>query len=729
MNNLNYFIRFQNHAAFISERYLKMLTMAQKNTVLDYKKALEMLLSPVTELPTCREDVAKSLEKLRLRSLWDLLRHTPRRYQDRSQIRPISQLKEKEEACVRAKIVSNRKVFQRNNRYRTEITVKDECGGRLTAVFFAQAGFFHRLFQKNDEIIFFGKIKKYKERVQLSHPEFEIIENPLEFKMAGILSVYKLSDGLEQKVMRRLVFEALKICQHQLLTTVPKNLERKRDLISLFEAIRCTHFPKKMEELHAADTRLDYEEIFHMQLGLLAKRQFLNQKQKVATTNASPQVHQRIKKLLPFELTTAQQRVVTEILNDFSKNTPMNRLVQGDVGSGKTLVAVYALLVKIAAGEQVAFMAPTEILAEQHYRNLCKLLPSAKFEIILLTGKTPQKDRKYILEGLADGRFPLVIGTHALTTTKVKFKKLGLAIIDEQHKFGVLQRADLQNKGQHPDVLVMTATPIPRTLSLTLYGDLHVSVIDEMPPGRQEIETKKVHTNHRKTMTKDIKKQIMAGRQVYMIFPLVEESEKLDLQAATQAYEELQEEEYSEFRIGLLHGKMKSEEKAQVMRQFRNHEIDILVSTVVVEVGVDVPNATVMLIEHAERYGLAQLHQLRGRIGRGEHKSFCYLITNTKNKDSEFRLSTLCKHLDGFKVAEVDLELRGAGDYFGTRQSGTPGSRIGRILHNLPLISFARQDALELLDNDPKLEATECEGCHFGYRLQFSYSMNLTSIA
>jgi ATP-dependent DNA helicase RecG len=695
----------------------------------DYDKTLETLLSSVDVLPSCDKAMGECLEKLRLRTLWDILRHTPRRYQDRSRIMPLSQLKVDEEVCAKGKVVSLRKIQQRNRRYRTEVTIEDDSKGRLTAVYFAQAGYFHKMFQKNDEVIFFGKVANYNGKAQISHPEFEIIENPMEFKMAGILAIYASTEGLEQKQMRRLVFEALKVCQDHLLPTLPKSLEEKREMLTLFEAIRCIHFPKTMAEIDEADKRLDYEEIFHMQLGLLAKRQFLTQKKKLQVTKASKEVHKRINDLIPFDLTGAQKRVIQEIINDFGKSAPMNRLVQGDVGSGKTVVAVYALLVKIAAGEQVAFMAPTEILAEQHFRSLQKLLPSAKFDIILLTGRTKKKDRSKILEGLADGSYPLVIGTHALVTGTVKFKNLGLAIIDEQHKFGVLQRADLQSKGQNPDVLVMTATPIPRTLSLTLYGDLHVSIIDEMPPGRQEIVTKQVASNHRKTMNNHIKKEIKKGRQVYMVFPLVEESEKLDLQAASTAYEKLKVGEFKEFRLGLIHGKLKGDLKEKVMKDFREGKIDILISTVVIEVGVDVPNATVMLIEHAERFGLATLHQLRGRIGRGEHKSYCFLISFSKGKDSQLRLSTLCNHLDGFKVAEVDLELRGAGDYFGTRQSGTPGSRIGRILHNLPLISFARQDALELLDDDPQLESDDVKGCHFGYRLQFSYSMNLSSIA
>lgn len=690
---------------------------------------LQVLLAPVIRVPGCDAETAELLEKLRIRSVWDLLRHYPRRYQDRSVVTPIAEAASHKEATVQGTVQSVRRLKLRfKRRYRTEVDITDETG-QLTAVYFARPTFYRKQFKKGQRVIFFGRTGSYRGRPQLHQPEFEILEGELTREKQGLVPIYPATEGIDQFQFRRLLESALTLATPHLPRTLPESLENERGLVSLAEAFRTIHQPATAEEITAGNERLDYEELFHMQLGLVTRRRLVKVDQKPRATTCPEAVHKRIRELIPHTLTGAQERVIGEILEDFSGTAPMNRLLQGDVGSGKTLVAAYAMLVKVADRQQVALMAPTEILAEQHFRTLKSLLPSAKFEIALLTGRTPAAEKKRIRAGLADGSLPMIVGTHALVSSGTKFDTLGLVVVDEQHKFGVLQRADLQRKGHHPDVLVMTATPIPRTLSLTLYGDLDVSVIDEMPPGRQAVVTKKIHPNHRVRMEQAVRREIKKGRQAFYIYPLVEESEKVDLQAATGGLIDLDEAVYPDLRCALLHGKMKGDEKEAVMTRFRNGDVDILVSTIVVEVGVDVPNATVMVIEHAERFGLAQLHQLRGRIGRGAHKSTCYLVADPKTEEGQKRIATMCRSQDGFTIAEVDLELRGAGDHFGTRQSGQPGSRIGRVLHNLPLISQARNDAEALLEADPKLEHPENAGCHLGYRLQFAYTLNLTSIA
>jgi ATP-dependent DNA helicase RecG len=689
---------------------------------------LKILLSPLERLSAYRKEFEEAFQKLRIRSLWDLLRHYPRRYQDRSQLIPLAEVGKHKEVAVKGEVISVRRLKLRfKRRYRTEIVIRD-ASGTLTAVFFARASFYHKAFKRGEKVIFFGRSGLYKGRPQIHQPEFEKLSADIPAR-GKITPVYPLSEGLEQYQLRQLIDETLRLTRGHLPDTVPAKYMEKRCLPPLQRAYEIIHQPENLRQLEEADKRLDYEELFMMQLGLVSRRKLVRKEKKLRPTLLEKGVEKRIRELLPFPLTGAQERVLAQIVRDFAAPSPMNRLLQGDVGSGKTIVAIIALLIKIANRQQVALMAPTEILAEQHFNTLQRLLPEARFRMALLSGKTKGKEREALKKDLASGEISLLVGTHALIYSSIAFQELSLVIIDEQHKFGVLQRADLQRKGFHPDVLVMTATPIPRTLSLPLYGDLDVSVLDEFPPGRKSILTKKVHPRHRQRMNQNILKELRKGRQAYCIYPLIEESEKMDLQAATEGFKSLKNGVFQDFRIGLLHGRLSPSEKQEVMEKFKNKDIDILVATVVIEVGIDVPNASVMVIENAERFGLAQLHQLRGRIGRGGHASFCYLMADPKSENAQLRLAALCRSADGFKVAEMDLELRGAGDYFGTRQHGQPGSRIGRILHNLPLISEARQDAVELLQEDPLLEKKENRGCHFGYRLQFAYTLNLTSIA
>ncbi|MGB2867258.1 MAG: ATP-dependent DNA helicase RecG, partial [Bacteroidota bacterium] len=494
---------------------------------------------------------------------------------------------------------------------------------------------------------------------------------------------------------------------------------KKHTLVPLSEAIQNIHFPPDLGALYSATDRLKFDELFFLQLMLAMKKNGLVEKPGISFRTESP-LARRLVDALPFELTKAQRRVLKEIATDMGATPPMNRLLQGDVGSGKTIVAALSALVAIDNGYQVAFMAPTEVLAEQHYKTLGAYLSGMPVNVRLLIGGQKKKLREDILEDIRSGGAALVVGTHALIESNVNFHKLGLVIIDEQHRFGVLQRATLQQKGTTPDVLVMTATPIPRTLAMTLYGDLDISTIDELPANRRLIKTA-VRTESQKQKVYDfVKSEVQSGRQVYIVFPLIEESEKLDLKAATKEFELLQKKVFPEASLGLLHGRMKSEEKDDVMSRFKSGKIHILVSTTVIEVGIDVPNASVMIIENAERFGLSQLHQLRGRVGRGTDQSYCILISNAQlyakslkgldpdelereELNAKTRLETMVNTGDGFKIAEVDLRLRGPGDFFGTKQSGVPGLRLANLVEDVELVSRARTEAFDLVHRDPQL--------------------------
>ncbi|MGA9382784.1 MAG: ATP-dependent DNA helicase RecG, partial [Phormidium sp.] len=482
----------------------------------------------------------------------------------------------------------------------------------------------------------------------------------------------------------------------QIQDPLVRGLRDRYGLIKLPEAINNIHFPTDSASKEAARRRLVFDEFFYLQLGFLKRRQTLRQTQASAILAPTGQLIEQFYHLLPFKLTGAQQRVINDILNDLQKTTPMNRLIQGDVGAGKTVVAVIAILAAIQAGYQAALMAPTEVLAEQHYRKLVSWFNLLHLPVELLTGSTKTAKRREIHAQLETGELPLLVGTHALIQDKVNFHSLGLVVIDEQHRFGVHQRAKLQQKGAQPHVLTMTATPIPRTLALTLHGDLDVSQIDELPPGRQAINTVALSGRERNQAYDLIRRELVQGRQVYIVLPLVEESEKLDVRAATVEYEKLQESIFPEFKVGLLHGRMTSAEKEQAINDFRDNQTQILVATTVIEVGVDVPNATVMLIENAERFGLSQLHQLRGRVGRGTHKSHCLLMSSSTTADSRQRLSVLEQSQDGFFISELDLRFRGPGQVLGTKQSGLPDFALASLVEDQEVLNLAR-DAAELV--------------------------------
>ncbi|ODS31109.1 MAG: ATP-dependent DNA helicase RecG [Candidatus Scalindua rubra] len=588
-----------------------------------------------------------------------------------------------------------------------EISVADDTG--LLMVKWFNQPYLNDIFQMNDQVLLYGRVYVYKQNLQMVNPEYEIVSQDDGFgKSVGILPVYSLSEYFSQTRFRKLMKTVVDEQSGLIDDVFTADILKKRKLMSITSAIKNIHFPDSFKNLEKAQRRLKYDEFFIFETAMaLRKRdikQFNGYKFRIG-----PNVEDHIYKLFPFKLTNSQQNVIRDIQEDMCSERPMNRLLQGDVGSGKTAVAVYALLSAIANGFQTAFMAPTEILAEQHYRTLSAYLANADVRILLLTGGAKTKIRKENLERIKQGEIDLVIGTHALIERDVEFKKLGLVVIDEQHKFGVMQRTCLRQKSlrHKPDVLVMTATPIPRTLSLTVFGDLDISIIDELPPGRTPVKTYRVTPRKQRDAYSFIRKEIEKGRQAFVVYPLVEESEKLDLKSATEEVKRLKDEVFPELRVGLLHGQMKPEMKDKIMSEFINRKYDILVSTIVIEVGIDVPNATVMAIEHTERFGLAQLHQLRGRIGRSSYQSYCLLFGTPKSAESRQRLKTMLATNDGFKIAEEDLRLRGPGEFFGTRQHGLPEFKIGDIINDYAILKLARDDAFELVNESQKSKTSK----------------------
>jgi ATP-dependent DNA helicase RecG len=552
-----------------------------------------------------------------------------------------------------------------------------------------------------------GLVKQGKFGLTLEDPHLEVLDSlrdQIESLTIGrLVPVYPLTEGVPADLVRRAVAAALPAVA--LVTDpLPGELRTTHGLIDLPRAIAQIHFPEEENSLAQARRRLVFDEFFYLQLGLLRRRQQQQQNQTAITLAPSGELIDRFYQILPFELTGAQRRVVNAILTDLQKTVPMNRLVQGDVGSGKTVVAVVAMLAAVQAGYQAVLMAPTEVLAEQHYRKLVEWCTQLHLPVELLTGSTRTAKRRQLLASLATGELPLVVGTHALIEDPVQFSALGLVVIDEQHRFGVQQRARLTQKGRHPHVLTLTATPIPRTLSLTLHGDLDVSQIDELPPGRQAIKTTLITGQDRSHAYDLIKREMAQGRQAYVVLPLVEESEKLDLRSAVEEHRLLAEEVFPDLRVGLLHGRLSSEAKQAAITAFADGTTQVLVSTTVVEVGVDVPEASVMVIDHAERFGLAQLHQLRGRVGRGAAASHCLLIQHGSNAQARQRLEVLVGSNDGFEIAEMDLRLRGPGQVLGTRQSGLPDLALASLADDGDLLELAREVAREIVEEDPDLQ-------------------------
>ncbi len=658
------------------------------------------------------------LEKLGLYTVRDLLFYYPRDHLDYARQVQIANLEAGETVTVIGTVKSCKCFSSPKNKKLTifELILVDATGRLKLNRFLMGARFSHRGSQESYKrnypvgslVAASGIVKQNKYGVTLDKPEIEVLDGAgasiESIKIGRLLPVYPLTEGVPADTVRKSIIAALPAAA-QLPDPLPSELRNHYGLVKLKNAIACIHFPENREELDHARRRLVFDEFFYLQLGFLQRRQQLRQNQSSASFAPKGKLIEQFNQILPFKLTNAQARVVNEIFKDLgTSDTPMNRLVQGDVGSGKTIVAVYAILAAIQSGYQAALMAPTEVLAEQHYRKLVTWFNLLHLPVELLTGSTKTAKRREIHSQLENGELPLLVGTHALIQDPVNFHKLGLAVIDEQHRFGVQQRARLLNKGKSPHVLTMTATPIPRTLALTLHGDLDVSQIDELPPGRVAISTMAKKGKDRKKVYDLIRREIAQGRQAYIIFPLVEESEKLDLKAATEEHQRLSEVIFPEFQIALLHGRLSSGDKDAALNSFRDNECQIIVSTTVIEVGVDVPNATVMVIENAERFGLSQLHQLRGRVGRGNSKSYCFLMSSTKNVEARQRLAVLEESQDGFFISEADMRFRGPGAVLGTRQSGLPDFALASLVEDQEVLNLAREAAEKIIAADKLLE-------------------------
>ena len=677
--------------------------------------------------------LSEILQKKNIRTVEDALYFLPRAYEDRRQIKTISQLRVGQTETVIGKILGAEMTFHRKRRT-FEILVADETGTLTAKWFNFNPRYMKGRFSKGMRLILSGEVRLFQFHKEIHHPELEVIEEEKSepaspeggpasvtggeesLHFGRIVPIYSETEGLyqRQRLIRRIMNNVVGLFAEKAAGAIPEEVCRRQKLIPLPEAFRKVHFPDAEDSIalfnlgkSSAHRRLIFDEFFFLEIGLALRRSGT-----VMEKGISFPIHHRytneLRALLPFALTPAQERVLSEIESDMRRPHPMHRLLQGDVGSGKTIVALMAGLMAIEGGYQVALMAPTEILAEQHFLNIGPLAEKLGLGTALLTSSLKKSAKESLGREVQTGAARILIGTHALIQEGVEFQRLGLAIVDEQHKFGVLQRATLKNKGTNPDVLVMTATPIPRTLAMTLYGDLDVSVIDQLPPGRGTITTRVFSEKERFRVYRILREEISGGKQAYVVYPLVEESERLDLKDATQMAKHLQRDIFPEFKVGLIHGRLKSEEKEAIMADFKAGRIQILVSTIVIEVGIDVPNASVMVIEHAERFGLSQLHQLRGRVGRGKDPSQCLLIAQyPRSEEARRRLRAMEQTIDGFKIAEEDLEIRGPGELLGTQQSGLPDFRVANFVRDIQLLEEARKEAFSLISRDPILSRPE----------------------
>ncbi len=678
--------------------------------------------SPITTVRGISTSLATKFGKLGVKTVRDLLYFFPRRHLDYSRIKHISQLTEGDEQTIMANVWQAR-VTRLGYRQGTEAIVGDETGN-MRVVWFNQPYLAKRL-ATNARIVLSGRVSLFKGRPVFESPEWEFVEDKDLIHTGRLVPVYSLTQGLYPRQVRKLMKEVVDQWAWQVEDFLPVGLRERCDLLELPQAISQAHYPEDEMVKDRARVRLAFDELFILQLGVINRKHNWQEAQPDSAFTIDTALLDNFIEALPFRLTAAQQRVLKEMLSDMQRPQPMSRLLQGEVGSGKTVVATAALLMAVANGYQGAFMAPTEILAEQHFATLCQLLSgvgsqeeeapylkrfsgllSRPITLALLIGDITQSQKQELQQRIMEGDIDIAIGTHALIQKGVEFKQMGLAVVDEQHRFGVTQRSALRQKGFRPHMLVMTATPIPRTLALTLYGDLDLSVIDELPPGRQVVKTKWLRPQQRESAHNFIRKQVSAGHQAFIVCPLIEESEAIAAQAAVVEYERLSREVFPDLRLGLLHGRLSGEEKDGVMQRFRAGKLDILVSTPVVEVGIDIPNATVMLIESADRFGLSQLHQFRGRVGRGAEQSYCILLAENPSEVGRERLGVIENVQDGFVLAEEDLKMRGPGEFFGTRQSGLPDLRMAK-LSDVKILELARNEAVQLFQIDPGLKAPE----------------------
>ena len=664
---------------------------------------------------------AELLAERGIYTLGDLLGYLPFRYEDRMHFSKVQDIQPNGTYTIRARVMSGQAI--RSRRFRRDaiyhLLVQDEGGGVLPCKFF-HGGYLEGRLQAGQLLILHGKAEVDRlrpARLEMINPQIELLnsEEIDSTEVGRIVPIYEAIGTISSKQIRRAMYAAVQLIDPHTPDVLPENLRARLGYPGREQALLHTHFPEPSESLDRLNTfrspaqqRLIFEEFFLYQLSLGLDRRATRKENAIALRVREDRIREALKRILPFKPTEAQKRVLTEIVTDLEKPAPMNRLLQGDVGSGKTIVALEAAVIAIENGTQAALMAPTEILAVQHYLSARRILGKAGYRVELLISGLTFAEKQAALERIRTGRAQLVIGTHALIEDNVTFARLGFVAIDEQHRFGVLQRKRLMDKaashGHAPHVLVLTATPIPRTLSLTLYGDLDVSVLDELPPGRTPIVTRVTGETHLPGVWESLRREVAAGHQAYIVYPVIEES-KLELKAATDEYERLSKEAFPKLKLGLLHGKLSSEEKEEVMQRFQRNEVQILVATTVVEVGVDVPNATVMVVEHAERFGLAQLHQLRGRIGRGTHESTCILVAPFRVTDeARARLETMVRTSNGFEIAEADLQLRGPGEFFGTRQSGELGFHVANPLRDKELLELARKEAFALVEDGPQRE-------------------------
>ncbi|MBZ5584943.1 MAG: ATP-dependent DNA helicase RecG [Acidobacteriia bacterium] len=674
------------------------------------------LTTPLTYVKGIGPARAAMLKAKGLVTVEDLLGYYPFRYEDRSNMKTIAHLAPGEMATVVAEVRSAKlSGFRRRNLGLFEARFSDSSRAILACKWF-HGGYLANVLAEGMKVALYGKVEfdSYSGELTILHPEFEILSGDdddaeASLHVGRIVPIYEAVAKLTTRVLRVLTHRILEGLE-PLEDNLPADLRRRLKLPELWPSVRETHFPPPDADLRllnnfrsAGQFRLIFEEFFWLECGVALKRAKARALPGIAF-EINDRIREKVKAMLPFKPTGAQKRVIKEIADDMKEPHPMNRMLQGDVGSGKTIVAAEAAVIAIENGYQVAVLAPTEILATQHYLYFRQILSKLGYVVVLLTGSFTSREKAQLKKLVAEGLAPVAIGTHALLEKDVEFHRLGLAIIDEQHRFGVLQRLGLVQKAVHPDVLVMTATPIPRTLAMTLYGDLDVSVIDELPPGRKPIVTRHATADRIEQVYSFMKRQIDEGRQAYVVYPVIEESETQAMKAAEKMYEHLSREVFPTIPVGLMHGRLSAEEKEDAMRQFKEGRIQILVSTTVIEVGVDVPNASVMVIEQAERFGLAQLHQLRGRVGRGAAQSYCLLVTEKMNDTARERIRTLVESTDGFYISEMDLKLRGPGEFFGTKQSGLPSLRVANVLRDHDILEIARREAVDFIARPPSPE-------------------------
>ena len=664
------------------------------------------LMDSIYDLKGVGEKVGDKLAKLGIHTLKDMIEHYPREYEDRRKITPISECQLNESNNILAKVCSKPQLTKKGSKVLVSFRVKDETEA-LMITFFGQA-YMKNNFKLGETYLFYGKVKHKYGYHEMESPEYQKVDDGHQLNtVAKITPIYPTTQKLSQKVIRGLIETCLKEVLSGVEDHLPKRIRQQYDLVEKKEALQGIHFPKDSDHFFQARKRLVFEELFMLQLSLYQLKADFAKKLLGVAHQITPEL-KAFMQTLPFELTGAQKRVMREIVHDMKSTYAMNRLVQGDVGSGKTVIAAISLFLAVKDGYQGALMAPTEVLVIQHYDFIKEIMAPFGIEVGLLTGSTTAKQKRLLLEGLKEKRIHIVVGTHALIEDNVEIPNLGLVITDEQHRFGVRQRLKLTEKGTIPDVMVMTATPIPRTLALILYGDMDISIIDELPPGRQPIKTNAVSSDYHPRIYRFIEKQIAEGRQCYIICPMVEENEKnTELRNVIDYTEYLKTEVFTQIPIAFLHGKMKPKEKNEIMAAFARNETKILVSTTVIEVGVNVPNSTIILIENAERFGLAQLHQLRGRVGRGKHQSYCILVSDSKNKVTKKRLQIMEESTDGFVIAETDLKLRGPGEFFGTKQHGLPEMKIANLYTDAKVLKEVQACVGKLLKMDPSLSEQE----------------------